>query len=92
MEFAHHPVHGKHTYNDYIGRDALAKVGRKKWNKRVHKVIAILDALVHYDMLYIGGGNGEKVEGDLGPRVTIVPNSAGITGGIGLWRDQPAPV
>jgi polyphosphate glucokinase len=91
MEFAHHPVHGKHDYNGYVGRDALAKVGHKRWNRRVHKVIAILDSLVHFDLLYIGGGNGSKVDGKLGDRVKIVPNEAGITGGIKLWRDAEQP-
>ncbi len=89
MEFAHHPIRRHKTYNDYVGRDALAAIGPKRWNRRVHKVIAILDALVHFDTLYIGGGNGRKVEGDLDARVKIVPNEAGITGGIGLWRDEP---
>ncbi len=87
MEFAHHPITRRKAYNDYIGRDALAHVGHKRWNKRVHKVIAILDSLVHYDTLYIGGGNGRRVEGDLDDRVKIVPNEAGITGGIALWHD-----
>ena len=85
MEFAHHPVHKKHTYNDYVGRDALAAVGHRRWNRRVHRVIAILDMLVRYDVLYLGGGNGSKVEGDLGSRIKIVPNEAGITGGVALW-------
>jgi polyphosphate glucokinase len=88
MEFAHHQVNKKHTYNSYIGRDALAKVGHKRWNRRVHKVIAILDMLVHYDKLFIGGGNGAKLDGELGERVQVVPNEAGITGGIALWRDN----
>lgn len=92
MEFAHHPVHANKTYNEYVGRDALAKVGRKKWNKRVHRVIAILDALVHYDHLYIGGGNGVKVHDPLPDNASIVPNDAGITGGIALWRDAAKPV
>ena len=87
MEFAHHPITRRKTYNDYIGRDALAAVGHKRWNKRVHKVIAIIDVLVHFDTLYIGGGNGRKVEGELDPRVKLVPNEAGITGGIALWHD-----
>ncbi|HEX4767826.1 MAG TPA: ROK family protein [Lichenihabitans sp.] len=90
MEFAHHPVHGKKTYNEYVGRDALGKVGKKRWNKRVRKVIGILDALVHYDRLYIGGGNGEKVHEPLPDNVTLVSNTAGITGGIALWRDGTA--
>ena len=87
MEFAHHPVRKHKTYNDYVGRDALAKVGHKRWSRRVHKVIAILDALVHYDRLFIGGGNGDKVLGDLDDRVKIVSNEAGITGGVKLWDD-----
>lgn len=90
LELAHHPIRGNKTYNDYVGRDALAKVGHKRWNKRVHKVIAILDRLVHYDRLYVGGGNGSKVEPPLADMVTIVSNEAGITGGIALWRDRPA--
>lgn len=87
LELAHHPVHRKKDYNGYVGRDALAKIGKKPWNRRVAKVIAILDALVHYDRLYIGGGNAEKIEGELPPNVTIVSNAAGITGGIALWKD-----
>ena len=88
MELAHHPVHGKKTYNDYIGRDALAQVGKKRWNKRVHKVIGILDSLIHYDTLYIGGGNSAKVQAPLPANVKLVSNEAGITGGIALWRNE----
>ncbi len=62
LEFAHHPVRGKKTYNQYVGRDALKKIGGKRWNKRVGRVIEILHALVHYDVLYIGGGNSKRIE------------------------------
>lgn len=90
LELAHHPVHKDKAYNEYIGRDALKKVGPKRWNRRVVKVIGILDALVHYDMLYIGGGNAERLTAALPERTKIVSNDAGITGGIALWRDVPA--
>ncbi len=86
LELAHHPVHNKKDYNGFIGRDALKKVGKKHWNKRVRKVIAILDALIHYDQIYIGGGNGSKIEGDIPENAKIVSNDAGITGGIALWK------
>lgn len=88
LELAHHPVHGKKTYNDYVGRDALHKAGKKRWNKRVNRVIEILDALVHYDRLYVGGGNSEKVHEPLPTNVKLVSNDAGITGGIAMWRDK----
>ena len=89
LEFAHHPVRGKKTYNQYVGRDALKKIGDKHWNKRVRRIVEILQALVHYDVLYIGGGNGKKIELPLAENVKIVSNDAGITGGIALWRSKP---
>ncbi len=87
LELAHHPVHGKKAYNDYVGREALKKVGGKRWNKRVRRVISILEALVHYDHLYIGGGNAERLDGTLPDNASVVSNEAGITGGIALWRE-----
>lgn len=91
MEFAHHPCHGGKTYNEYVGRDALEKVGKKRWNKRVRKVIDTLFALIHYDHLFIGGGNATHVKGDLPKNVELVSNDAGITGGIALWREPTRP-
>ena len=88
MELAHHPVHGKHDYNGYVGRDALDKVGPKRWNKRVRRVLDILFALFHFDMLYVGGGNSEKITFKLDDRVTLVSNKAGITGGVKLWEGR----
>jgi polyphosphate glucokinase len=46
----------------------------------------MFDVLLHFDRLYVGGGNAKTLEVDLGHRVTIVDNSAGIVGGIKLWR------
>jgi polyphosphate glucokinase len=86
LELAHHPVHKDKTYNDYVGRDALKKAGKKHWNKRVLRVIGILEALVHYDMLYIGGGNAVHLSHGLPERTRVVSNEAGITGGIRLWQ------
>ena len=89
LEFAHHPVRGKKTYNQYVGRDALKNIGGKRWNKRVRRIIDILNALVHYDVLYIGGGNSKRIEEPMADNVKIVSNEAGITGGIALWRAGP---
>ena len=91
LEFAHHPVHGKKSYNDYVGKKALQKIGKKRWNKRVQKVIGIIESLVHYDHLYIGGGNAAHIDGPLPDHVSLVSNDAGMTGGIALWRDGGVP-
>ncbi len=91
LELAQHPIRGKMTYNGYVGREALAAVGPKRWNRRVGKTIAILESLIHFDHLYVGGGNSERVTVDLPSSVTLVSNDAGITGGIALWKDPYKP-
>ena len=90
LELAHHPLRGNKTYDEYIGKSALDRKGSKKWNKRVARVIAILRNLVNFDHLYLGGGNAKEITFPLPPDVTIVPNSDGLTGGIALWRTEPA--
>ena len=86
LELAHHPVSGNKTYDEYIGNDARKKKGKKTWNKRVAKAIEILREVIHFDHLYIGGGNANDITFPLPTDVTIVPNSDGLTGGIRLWR------
>jgi polyphosphate glucokinase len=47
-----------------------------------------LETLVNYDALYIGGGNAKHIKLDLPDNVRIVPNEAGVTGGIKLWEPK----
>lgn len=51
--------------------------------------VETLDALFFFDRVYIGGGNSAWVTANLGPKASIVDNTAGILGGIKLW-DQVA--
>jgi polyphosphate glucokinase len=90
LELAHHPVSGKKTYDEYVGNAARRAKGKKAWNKRVLKVIDILRVVVRFDHLYIGGGNAKDLS-SLPDDVTIVPNTDGLTGGIGLWPADPSP-
>lgn len=88
LELAHHPVHKKKTYNDYIGDRALKKAGKKHWNKRIACTVGILYRLLHFDRLFIGGGNAEKISINLPNNTVLVSNDAGIEGGAMLWRDN----
>ncbi|HTV89037.1 MAG TPA: ROK family protein [Stellaceae bacterium] len=90
LELAHHPVHGDKTYDEYVGNAALKKIGKKKWGRRVARVLDILRRLVNFDHLYIGGGNARHIGFALPADVTIVPNTDGLTGGIALWRAEEA--
>jgi polyphosphate glucokinase len=89
MEFSHLEFRKGETFNEQIGEAARKKAGDERWNKRVRKAIAYLDALTFFDHLYIGGGNGGRVNrrdvGEILERITVVDNKAGILGGIKLW-------
>jgi polyphosphate glucokinase len=87
LELAHHPFGNGDTYEEYVGVKALDKVGKKKWNKRVRKVIAQVLPIWNPRRLYLGGGNAKHVKGELPPDVTIIENMAGLLGGIALWKD-----
>jgi len=85
LELAHHPLHKGKTYDDYIGDKARMTHSNKKWNRRVLKMIDVVHSLLHYDVLYLGGGNSAHVVVDLPDNVHLASNDAGITGGIHLW-------
>ena len=85
LEMSQHPVTAGKTYDQYVGNAALHDIGAKHWNKRMRKVIGYMKALVTYDTLYIGGGNARLIEPPLPDNVKLVPNEAGITGGVRLW-------
>ena len=44
---------------------ALHRHGKKKWNRHVLKTIETVDSLLHYDVLYLGGGNARHLSVDL---------------------------
>ncbi len=61
LEIAHQPFRKGETYNEQLGEATRKEIGEERWNKRVHKAIANLRALMFFDHLYIGGGNSRRV-------------------------------
>lgn len=87
LEMAHHRFRKKESYEEQLGRAALEKVGKEKWNQRLEKAIASLEHLFNYDRLYIGGGEAKRINFTLPDNTSIIPNLLGLLGGIALWRD-----
>lgn len=87
LELAHHPLKGKRSYEEYVGGAALDKVGKKRWNKRVSRVIAQVQPIWNPRRLYLGGGNAKHLTLHLPAHVSVTSNVAGLLGGIALWRD-----
>lgn len=87
LELGHHPFRKGETYEEQLGRAAFDVIGVGKWNQRLARAIATLQACFNFDILYIGGGNTKKVTLMLPANVKLVPNISGLLGGIALWRD-----
>jgi polyphosphate glucokinase len=87
LEMGHHPFRKGETYEQQLGREALVREGNRKWNSRLEKAIANLEHLFNYDCLYIGGGETKNIEIELPINAKIIPNVAGLLGGIRLFVD-----
>jgi polyphosphate glucokinase len=88
LELGHHPWKKGKTYEDYLGRDGLKKLGQKRWNRQLAKAIEQISATFNWDHLYIGGGNAKLITLKLQPNLTLVSNTDGLLGGVALWRDD----
>lgn len=86
LELAHHPFRDGKTYEEYVGAKALAKVGKRKWNKRVAKILKQIDPIWNPRRIYLGGGNAKHLHIALPKHVSVTENVAGLLGGIALWR------
>jgi polyphosphate glucokinase len=86
MDLAHMAIHKHDDFDKYIGDRTLKKIGRKDWNKRIKKLIAMLGKVFFHDHLYLGGGNSRHVKFKLPRNVSIVSNDAGMEGGAFVWR------
>jgi polyphosphate glucokinase len=90
LEIGEHPFRGRKTYEDLVGGAALDDIGKPKWNRRVARVLALIQPIWNPRRIYVGGGNAKHLDFHLPRNVTRVANLAGLVGGIALWTD-PRP-
>ena len=90
MDLAHLVVRKKDDFDVYIGDKTRRKIGDVPWNKRIKKLISVLEKVFAYDHLYLGGGNSRWVKFRLPRNVTIVSNDAGMQGGAFAWSRHKA--
>jgi len=84
LELAHLPYRKGRTYEDYLGLRGLERMGRKKWQKHVERVIALFHHALQVDYVVLGGGQTKKLEG-IPPEVRLGGNDNAMLGGIRLW-------
>ncbi|MBO9569707.1 MULTISPECIES: ROK family protein [Cellulomonas] len=89
LELSHAPVRWGTTYDAYVGEHERARLGDALWSRRVRKVVDGFRPVFRWDRLYLGGGNSRRITAStldrLGDDVVVVPNQAGIVGGVRAW-------
>ncbi|WP_447987038.1 ROK family protein [Nitrospira sp. Nam74] len=85
MELAHLPYKKGGTFEDYVGRRGLERLGQKKWRRTVEDVVTRLKAALVADDVLLGGGNAKKLK-RLPDGVRLGGNAHAFIGGQRLWN------
>jgi polyphosphate glucokinase len=88
LELAHLPYRHGFTYEDYLGRRGLKRLGKKRWRKHVAIVVELLRNALVSDDLVLGGGNARLLTHfPKGSR--LGSNANAFKGGFALWEAKP---
>ena len=87
FEMSRVPVRRNVDYDEWIGDHVRRTMGDALWSRRIRLMVENLRPVFYWDRLYLGGGNSRRIRGSelLGDDVVIVPNTAGIQGGVRAW-------
>lgn len=89
MEIAHLPYRKNKSFEDYVGKQGLKRLGKKKWKRHVFCVIDKLSAAFLPDYVMLGGGNSKKLtDSELPELVRRGDNTNAFTGGYLLWESD----
>jgi polyphosphate glucokinase len=90
MELAHLGYKNGKTYEDYLGLRGLERLGRKKWERHVGKVVKKLMAALGADYVVLGGGNSKKLK-KVPAGARLGNNENAFLGGFRMWEKQGDP-
>ncbi|MDG4828322.1 ROK family protein [Solwaraspora sp. WMMD1047] len=89
LELSQAPVRWRMSYDTYVGEHERRRLGDGFWSRRVRGVVEGLRPVFLWDRLYLGGGNARLLRPEqlarMGDDVVVVPNTAGIVGGVRAW-------
>jgi predicted NBD/HSP70 family sugar kinase len=86
LELAHLPYRKDKTYEDYLGRKGIKKLGRRKWSKHVAAVVALLMHGLQVDYVVLGGGEARRLK-EMPKGARVGHNSNAFLGGYRLWEE-----
>ena len=84
MELAHMVFRRRRTFESYLGRAGLERLGKRKWRRRVREAVDRLARALEPSDIVLGGGNVKKL--DKIPRgCREGSNANAFIGGFRLW-------
>lgn len=87
FDLSHGPFRKGMTFDIALGEARRSDIGTKRWVPQVRQAITCFHDMLFYDHIYVGGGNAKRLDPtDVGPKGSIVPNTAGILGGVRIWQ------
>jgi hypothetical protein len=90
LELAHLPYKKGRTYEEYVGKAGLRRLGKKKWRRTVVDVLRRLKTALEVNDVVIGGGNAKLLR-NLPPGFRVGRNVNAFVGGYRLWRANARP-
>lgn len=87
-EIAHLLYRKGKTYEHYVGLRGLERLGRKKWESHVHRVVEELTRALLVDDVVLGGGNAKRLK-RLPSGARLGSNELAFVGGFRMWGGAP---
>jgi predicted NBD/HSP70 family sugar kinase len=87
MELAHLPYHKDRSYEDYLGKRGLERLGPEKWEQHVHTVVELFKNALLVDYVALGGGNAKKLKA-IPEGARLGANANAFLGGFRMWDSR----
>jgi polyphosphate glucokinase len=85
LEMAHLLYRNGKTYEDFLGKRGLDRVGKRRWRMLVHEIVPRLRHAFQVDEVVLGGGNAKQLK-SLPPATRLGSNTNAFAGGFRLWE------
>jgi polyphosphate glucokinase len=85
LEVAHLPFRKGKTFEQWVGKAGLDRLGRRRWRAAVREVVSLLKHALQADYVVLGGGNVKELR-NLPPDARLGHNRKAMDGGVRLWE------
>lgn len=87
LELGHLQWTKKRSYEAFVGKAGYARMGKKKWRRKVSLVVRDFSDALLPDDIVIGGGQAKRLK-RLPAQARLGDNDAAFAGGFRLWDDE----